>query len=161
MSGHMKKFFFSILLCIGCDKKPIVVINPNIKIQTESLTAKKSQDNRKKSLIDSGIELLFKKHPKSVKDGLHPSTTLHSHSKHSTSNELKFQPDVLLEEQHHHDKRWKPFESIKIYTDKIKGHEDHHKGIISISIKSIAYQLRSYGSYDFAIFPLQFSICFL
>lgn len=116
---------------VGCDKKPIVLINPNIKIQTETLSAKKSQDHRKKSLIDSGIELLFKKHPKSVKDGLHPSTTLHN--KHSPSNELKFQPDVVLEskeQQHHQDKRWKPFDSIKIYTDKIKGHEDHHKGII-------------------------------
>lgn len=121
----------------GCDKKAVVLINPNIKIQTESLCAKKSQDHRKKSLIDSGLDLLFKKHTKSVKDGLSPSTTtLHSHNKQLASNELKFQPDIVLESKeqphHHPDKRWKPFDSIKIYTDKKKGHEDHHKGIVSI-----------------------------
>lgn len=118
---------------VGCDKKTVVLINPNIKIQTESLSAKKSQDNRKKSLIDSGLDLLFKKHPKSVKDGLSPSTTFHTHSKQLANNELKFQPDVILESKeqpHHADKRWKPFD-IKIYTDKRKGHDDHHKGIVS------------------------------
>lgn len=85
--------------------------------------SKKSHDHRKKSLIDSGLDLLFKKHPKSVKDGLSPTTALHS---------KQFQPDVVLdskEQPHHPDKRWKPFDSIKIYTDKMKGHEDHHKGI--------------------------------
>lgn len=119
---------------VGCDKKTIVLINPNIKIQTESLSAKKSHDHRKKSLIDSGLDLLFKKHPKSVKDRLSPSTSLHSHSKQLlASNEMN---DVVLENKdqtHHPDKRWKPFESIKIYTDKMKGHDDHHKGISFIN----------------------------
>ncbi|XP_037036659.1 sorting nexin-13-like isoform X1 [Bradysia coprophila] len=120
-------------LHLGFDKKTVVLINPNIKIQTESLSAKKSHDHRKKSLIDSGLDLLFKKHPKSVKDGLSPSPS--AHSKQLANSEIKFQPDVVLdskEQPHHPDKRWKPFDSIKIYTDKIKGHDDHHKGNISI-----------------------------
>ncbi|KAJ6633282.1 Sorting nexin-13 [Pseudolycoriella hygida] len=123
-------------LNLGYDKKTVVLINPNIKIQTESLSNKKSQDNRKKSLIDSGLDLLFKKHSKNVKDGLSPSTATHSHSsKPLASNELKFQQDVVLdskEQPHHLEKRWKPFDSIKIYKEKVKGHEDHHKGGISI-----------------------------
>lgn len=130
-------FSLPLSLCTGFDKKTVVLINPNIKIQTESLSAKKSHDHRKKSLIDSGLDLLFKKHPKNVKDGLSPSTA--SHSKQLlANNEIKFQPDVVLDskeqQQHHHnnhhDKRWKPFDNIKIYTDKIKGHDDHHKGIL-------------------------------
>lgn len=93
------------------------------------MSAKKSQDHRKKSLIDSGLDLLFfKKHPKSVKDGLSPSAALHG--KQLANNELKFQPDVVLDSKEQSaDKRWKPFDSIKIYTDKMKGHEDHQKGI--------------------------------
>lgn len=122
-----EKFVLFYSSSVGSDSRPVVLINPNIKIQTESLSAKKTQDHRKKSLIDSGLDLLFKKHPKSVKDGLSPS------SKQLAANEFKFQPDVVLEnkeqQQCHPDKRWKPFDSIKIYTDKMKGHEDHHKGI--------------------------------
>lgn len=118
---------FILFFSVGCDKKTVVLINPNIKIQTESLSAKKSQDHRKKSLIDSGLDLLFKKHPKSVKDGLSPPTLLLSHSKPLAGNELN---DIVLENKEHHpEKRWKPFDSIKIYTDKKKGHDDHHKGI--------------------------------
>lgn len=132
---NLKKNCFILFLSVGSDSRPVVLINPNIKIQTESLSAKKLQDHRKKSLIDSGLDLLFKKHPKSVKDGLSPSTPMHG--KQLAANDFKFQADVVLdnkEQQGHPDKRWKPFDSIKIYTDKMKGHEDHHKGIKGLNL---------------------------
>ncbi|GAB0088137.1 hypothetical protein DMENIID0001_025190 [Sergentomyia squamirostris] len=89
-------------LNLVCDKKPIVLIAPNIKIQSESKKVKSNMDNRKKSLIDTGFEILFKKHGKNV-DG----------AVGKTSGQ---QPE---ESQ----KLWKPFENIKIYTERRKSYD--------------------------------------
>lgn len=78
-------------------------------------------DTRKKSLIDSGIELLFKKSNKSVKDA--------SVSSHPLSNEYKISTetlhtisddDVVTQRSGSTDEpsRWKLFDTIKIHTDK-------------------------------------------
>lgn len=61
--------------------------------------------------------MIFKKHTKPAKDG---------HHHHST--DLKFRPDIILDTKDEHsssgsggdDKKWKPFENIKIYTDRRK-----------------------------------------
>lgn len=120
---------------LACDQKPILLILPNVKEQTESKGKHNKaavHDHRKKSLIDTGIEMLFKKSSKSNKDNHHNIT------------DLKIRPEVVLDRNHHHqrhhgssatssphhgnhlhpdDKRWKPFETIKIYTDRRKSHD--------------------------------------
>lgn len=148
------------------EQKPIMLITPNIKIQTESKKYKNLSDNRKRSFLDSGFDLLFKKHSKHIKDGGNSSTggggngNHHHHHHHSggktniTDHLLHrgnpFRGDTVLDNRvdnhhhhnshhrhdnssnnhngnHDHDKKWKPFESIKIYTEKKKSHDSERK----------------------------------
>ncbi|XP_055715538.1 sorting nexin-13-like isoform X2 [Phlebotomus papatasi] len=102
-------------LNLVCDQKPIMLIAPNIKIQTESRKVKSHVDARKKSLIDTGFEILFKKHGKHA-DG--------------TGGKSSGQP----EEQQ---KLWKPFENIKIYTERRKSYDcppskDHAEASVAV-----------------------------
>lgn len=98
------------------------MILPNVKEQTDSSKRLKAPttDIRKKSLIDSGIELLFKKSSQKIKDGHHHSNV-----------DLKFKTDVVLDNSHGNavdgDKKWNPFDSIKIYTDRRKSHDVDRK----------------------------------
>lgn len=82
-----------------------MLITPNIKIQTESnRNLKKTNENRRKTLIDSGIELFFKKNSK-------------------LTNEVTTKTNFENSYDHREEKKWKPFESIKIYTDRRKSHD--------------------------------------
>lgn len=81
------------------------MITPNIKIQTESnRNLKKNNESRRKTLIDSGIELFFKKNSK-------------------ITNEATAKNNFESSYDHREEKKWKPFESIKIYTDRRKSHD--------------------------------------
>lgn len=108
------------------------MLSPDIRVQTESKKHKQSialhPDTRKKSLIDSGIELLFKKNPKTVKDGgICASSTSHSANSDSksfietttvpggTSSPSHHEKNSSHSDEHH---KWKLFDSIKIHTDK-------------------------------------------
>lgn len=131
-------------------------ISPNIKIQTETKKLKSSNDKQKKSLIDSGIELLLKK-TKHFKDGqahshigLHADGNVqhnpphhhqqqqhhhhhHHHSllhkkEHSITDQLHHH-DTVLDTHHKEERKWNPFENIKIHTEKRK-----HGGDSSILI---------------------------
>lgn len=113
------------------DVKPIILLSPDVRIQTESKKHKTSQsDSRKKSLIDSGIELLFKKSSKSVKDG---GIISHQNISHPLSSDYKTSTDVTTVPVNYADKygsghhgstatdehhKWKLFDTIKIHTDK-------------------------------------------
>lgn len=77
------------------------IVSPNIKIHSTELKRHK-EDGKKKSFIDSGLDLLFKKHSKSS-------------SKDRTWRDS--------EEESDGEKKWKPFETIKIYSDKKKEKE--------------------------------------
>lgn len=109
------------------DKKPIVLLTPDVRVQTE-LKRRKSpshSDLRKKSLIDTGIELLFKKSIRNVKDdgGLAQTSIAHP-----LSSDFKFSTettnasgscidrDSLNQSEDHY--RWNLFDTIKIHTDK-------------------------------------------
>lgn len=132
------------------DAKPILLIRPNVTEQTESkgsrhkaaavvvgsnsLAAPNAADSvRKKSLIDSGLEMLFKKSS--------PSSSAKNHH-HQHHTDTKIRPEVVLDSNNHHhhqqqrrpsggdrhlntdEKRhWKPFDTIKIYTDRRKSHD--------------------------------------
>ena len=105
-----------------------MLISPNIHIQTESKKSKMlGGDNRKKSILDSGLELLFKKHTKlSNKDG---QSTLSSSKTYVTDHLHKLGPfrgEPILENRdghsHSEEKKWKPFD-IKIYTERKKSTE--------------------------------------
>lgn len=145
MTNSEMKFIYFIL---ACDQKPILLILPNIKEQTESKNKLKTYpDHRKKSLIDSGIELLFKKSNKIIKDGHHtdlkirPEVVLDNHhhqsnANHHLNNHHHYQTvSASSSPKHHHhhhnnhthlhpdEKKWRPFESIKIYTDRRKSHD--------------------------------------
>lgn len=119
------------------DVKPIILLSPDVRIQTESKKHKSSplqSDSRKKSLIDSGIELLFKKSAKTVKDGgsvagtqshqtiSHPLSSDYKSSAETTTvpanyvdKEASHQHGASATDEHH---KWKLFDSIKIHTDK-------------------------------------------
>lgn len=139
-----------------CDaRKPILLILPNVHEQTESKKSRRHKEQvthsggggglvapndvagiRKKSLIDSGIEMLFKKSP-----GAGPKS---SHQHHNHIHPLA--PTSQLTDFHRHrsefvlDKspakgangakggsdersKWRPFETIKIYTERRKSHD--------------------------------------
>lgn len=81
------------------------MISPNIKIQTESnRNSKKMNETRRRTLIDSGIELFFKKNSK-------------------TTGEVTAKNNFENSYDHREEKKWKPFESIRIYTDRRKSHD--------------------------------------
>lgn len=124
------------LLLSDHDVKPIILLSPDVRIQTESKKHKNAplqSDSRKKSLIDSGIELLFKKHPKSIKDGGLITQTSPQHFSHPLSNDYKSSAEIntvpisyvdkentsqhgsSVTDEHH---KWKLFDTIKIHTDK-------------------------------------------
>lgn len=101
-------------------------MSPDVRIQTESKKRKSSSqaDTRKKSLIDSGIELFFKKNNKSVKDASVSSQPI---AYHPLSNDYKFSTETTYSandgdngSQRISDEpsRWKLFDTIKIHTDK-------------------------------------------
>lgn len=149
---------------LACDKKPILLISPNVKVATESKKSKKpttsTPDSRKKSLIDSGIEMIFKKHHHVNKSALGSGSSgirsgssggidefFSSHSAfNSSAADLKFRPDLILDSSKDSNtgrsgsisavlssssstiigdekKTWKPFESIKIYTERRRSHD--------------------------------------
>lgn len=128
---------------LAFDEKPIILLSPDIRVQTESKKHKHStalhSDIRKKSLIDSGIELLFKKNPKNAKDsGVSPSHSTHSDSKfstekttapsgHSSSNYDKAHSSSHTDEHH----KWKLFDTIKIHTDKRQNTDAHGNNLKS------------------------------
>lgn len=129
------------------DNKSIILLSPDVRIQTELKKSKtagtgaggQSGDSRKKSIIDSGIELLFKKsHSKnSAKD----VGSGHSPPKisHPLSNDYyKYSADVTTvptnfvdrESSSHHGHsaldehhKWKLFDTIKIHTDRRRSHD--------------------------------------
>lgn len=128
-----------ILICLllrlstDYDNKPIILLSPDVRIQTESRKHKNAalqSDSRKKSLIDSGIELLFKKSSKSFKDG--GISNSHQNISHPLSCDNKFSTEISTvptnyadgenskyhsgtTDEHH---KWKLFDTIKIHTDK-------------------------------------------
>lgn len=101
----------------ACDQKAIIVHTPDIKVHSESQALKVSPDIRKKSIIDSGIELFFKKNPKISKDGCTNENIKNRTETASLAGEKT--PDERKD-------KWKPFESIKIYTEKRKSNESGH-----------------------------------
>lgn len=109
---------FDTYIFLAYDQKPILVQTPDIKVHSDSNKNRTSPDIRKKSIIDSGIELFFKKSPKSSKDCF---------SNENVKNRLETTPGAttttierLFEEKK---EKWNPFETIKIYTDKRRNHE--------------------------------------
>lgn len=118
------------------------MLSPDVRVQTESKKCKNSggagaqSDSRKKSIIDSGIELLFKKsHSKNAGVGAGGGVFGQSPPKMShplSSDYYKFSSDTTtvpanyvekestshqssaLDEHH----KWKLFDTIKIHTDK-------------------------------------------
>lgn len=132
-------FFF--LQFLDHDNKSIILLSPDVRVQTESKKSKNAgaagaqSDTRKKSIIDSGIELLFKKsHSKNVGGGggvfgQSPPKILHPLS----SDYYKFPSDITTVPVNYVDKqssshhghsaldehhKWKLFDTIKIHTDK-------------------------------------------
>lgn len=85
-------------------------MSPNIKIHSTELKRPKDGDGKKKGFFDSGLDLLFKKHSKGVKEGA-----------------VKGEEESSDEKE----KQWKPFEKIKIYSDKKreKKKEKDEKGV--------------------------------
>lgn len=122
-------FFFTLELALtDYDVKPIILLSPDVRIQTESAKHRKAKsDPHKKSLIDSGIELLFKK---SSKDGGVITTNI----SHPLSCDYKSSTEITTVPAHYVDKhnsshhrgggsidehhKWKLFDTIKIHTDK-------------------------------------------
>lgn len=131
------------------DIKSIILLSPDVRIQTESKKSKNAGvaggDTRKKSIIDSGIELLFKK-SNSKKDasgsggvfGQSPPKILHPLS----NDYYKFSADITTvpvnyvdkESSSHHGNtaldehhKWKLFDTIKIHTDKLRSHDSNGK----------------------------------
>lgn len=158
-----EKYLFSIFPHTACDKKPILLISPNIKVATELKKSHKSStahDSRKKSLIDSGIEMIFKKHHQHNANkqsssggmrsggsigGIDEFFTTSNSSFITSAADLKFRPDIILDSAKDsytgrsgsisaassltatggdgEKKSWKPFESIKIYTERRRSHD--------------------------------------
>ncbi|XP_053671964.1 sorting nexin-13-like [Anopheles nili] len=183
----------SLGLSIVCDPKPgnLLLISPNIKVQTESNRNAKAQHHsgagdssgtgghgsRRRNLLDAGIELLFKKRheprnatgepqakPNAITDQLMHRGHLHFHQRdHHTI--LDNSPEATMPAPNRHPSpgeersRWRPFESIKIHTDKRAGSvlhdpEKHRKkdvGNVSIgeevSVNSIPPAATTFKSY--------------
>lgn len=120
------------------DVKPIILLSPDVRVQTESRKHKNAplqSDSRKKSLIDSGIELFFKKNSKHVKDGGVIAQTSPQTISHPLSNDYKYSSEVTTvpvsyvdkesgsgqpADEHH---KWKLFDTIKIHTDKRRSND--------------------------------------
>lgn len=130
-------FLFCVDFHTDHDIKSIILLSPDVRIQTESKKSKnagsgQSGDVRKKSIIDSGIELLFKKSPKSTSAGAFgQSPPKISHP--LASDYYKYSADITTvpvnyvdkESSSHHGHsamdehhKWKLFDTIKIHTDK-------------------------------------------
>lgn len=136
------------------DIKPIILLSPDVRIQTESKKSKNAGiagahggDIRKKSIIDSGIELLFKKSNSSKKDagkdssaggvfGQSPPKILHplSNDYYQYSSEITTVPVHYVDKEsssHHGNSasdehhKWKLFDTIKIHTDKLRSHDQN------------------------------------
>ncbi|XP_050068170.1 sorting nexin-13-like [Anopheles maculipalpis] len=151
----------SLGLSIVCDPKPgnLLLISPNIKVQTESNRNAKAHHHqhpsgdssatgghgtRRRNFLDAGIELLFKKReprasgaespvkPNAITDHLmHRGHHLHFHQRdhhtildnspegvgptHHSTLPATSRPSPSPGEER---SRWRPFESIKIHTDK-------------------------------------------
>lgn len=117
---------FSLRYSIAFDKKPIILLSPDVRIQTESKKRKSlsQADTRKKSLIDSGIELLFKKNTRTAsKDG---SVSGQTAINHPLSNDSKsftetsgHDGDSTTQRTNSADEpsRWRIFNTIRIHTD--------------------------------------------
>uniref|UniRef100_A0A182PFJ9 PX domain-containing protein n=1 Tax=Anopheles epiroticus TaxID=199890 RepID=A0A182PFJ9_9DIPT len=155
----------SLGLSIVCDPKPgnLLLISPNIKVQTESnrnakahhLLAGANQQSsaagghgtRRRNFLDAGIELLFKKReprpstcgsgeppakPNAITDHLmHRGHHLHFHHHHQRDHHtildtspVADRPAFSASQRHQpspaeeKSRSWRPFESIKIHTDK-------------------------------------------
>lgn len=117
------------------DVKPIILLSPDVRVQTELKKHKNvlHSDSRKKSLIDSGIELFFKKNSKQVKDGGVIASSSNQTVSHPLSSEFKSSAETTSVPAHFVDKdvsshhshsatdehhKWKLFDTIKIHTDK-------------------------------------------
>lgn len=130
MLNHFEKKSLSIL---AIDQKPVILLSPNIRVQTISPSKSKTilaSDARKKSLIDSGIEMFFKKNPKPsvVSDHLTPNilnklntevtavptVALHGGNDSGSSSSGAGRDKDSADDGH----KWKFFETIKIHTDK-------------------------------------------
>lgn len=108
----------------GVDQKPIILITPDVREQTVTSKQKPSSscvDVRKKSLIDSGLELLFKKNSKNIKEGI--INVHHSTDSNKSSTEV-INPRNLTGSGDHQrmtnedGHKWKFFDSIKIHSEK-------------------------------------------
>ncbi|XP_035772640.1 uncharacterized protein LOC118456191 isoform X1 [Anopheles albimanus] len=128
----------------------LLLISPNIKVQTESRKANRQLSGgagpdggphgagRRRNFLDAGIELLFKRReprhneppaakPNAITDHLMHRGHLHFHQRdHHTI--LDNSPDSNAQLPGHRQpspaeerSRWRPFESIKIHTDKRAG----------------------------------------
>lgn len=89
----------------------MTIETPDIKIHLESQKLKTSPEVRKKSIIDSGIELFFRKIPKNSNASI--NDTVKNRIETGTG-------DRSLDEKRD---KWKPFETIKIYSDKRKSQD--------------------------------------
>lgn len=126
---HKKAYSFRLTLSIlAIDQKPVILLSPNIRVQTISPSKSKTiiaSDARKKSLIDSGIEMFFKKNPKqSISDHLTPNVL------NKFNTEVTSVPITTLHGGNDNGKdatddghKWKFFETIKIHTDKRQGND--------------------------------------
>lgn len=136
------------------------MLSPDVRIQTESKKHKNSplqSDSRKKSLIDSGIELLFKKSAKTVKDGgviaptqshqtiLHPLSSDYKSSAETTTVPVNYvdkdssiQHAANASDEHH---KWKLFDSIKIHTDKRRSIDPTGEMCCFFVIFTVVYQI--------------------
>lgn len=84
---------------------------------------------RKKSLIDSGIELFFKKNSRGIKEG----ALQQSQSLHASGTDIKTNLEVIPIPLGNNDKsghsstddghKWKLFDTIKIHSDKKRSYE--------------------------------------
>lgn len=117
---------FSLRYSIAFDKKPIILLSPDVRVQTESKKRKSlsQADTRKKSLIDSGIELLFKKNTKTAsKDGSVSSQTAVNHPLSNASKSFTetsgHDGDSATQRSNSADEpsRWRIFNTIRIHTD--------------------------------------------
>lgn len=138
--------FIFVSIFIDHDIKSIILLSPDVRIQTESKKSRNSGtagghsgDSRKKSIIDSGIELLFKKSSDIFgKDGGSSGGGVFGQSPPKISHPLssdfyKYSSDITTvpanfvnkessshhgnsaQDEHH---KWKLFDTIKIHTDR-------------------------------------------
>ena len=98
-----------------CEPKPsnLLLISPDIKIQTEAKNrSNQNESGRKKNLLDAGIELFFKsKHAKEI------TNRLKGHG--SQEDTILDSKEPSVGSSSGDEKKWKkPFENIKIYTER-------------------------------------------